>query len=233
MGAKMKKRSEENLAEVLQFNRRSVVKLGLTFPVFAALALAAALTFAGCAPTQLVNQWTNPAYTAPSFKRIMVIGVTKQGVLRRTFEDEFVSQLNAAGANAVPSYRYIQEDGRVDDARLRRAVEQAGADAAIITRLVKTEQQTQATERFVQPDTAEGFFGGYGTVWSGAYEPAQVYHYEVYNLETRLYDVVKNQVVWAGMSQTAVPGGINNDINKEIKNYAEIMVQALKERNLI
>ena len=35
--------------------------------------LAALLILAGCAATNiLVNQWNNPAYTSPSFKRIMV-----------------------------------------------------------------------------------------------------------------------------------------------------------------
>jgi hypothetical protein len=36
-------------------------------------------------------------------------------------------------------------------------------------------------------------------------------------------------VVWAGTAQTTAPG----DIDKEIKNYAEIMIDALKEKNLI
>jgi len=34
----------------------------------------------------------------------MVIGVTKQASIRRTFEDEFVAELKAAGVNAIPSY---------------------------------------------------------------------------------------------------------------------------------
>ena len=55
------------------------------------LVAAAALGLASCASTQLVNQWSNPAYTSPSFKKVMVIGVTKQAGIRRTFEDEFVA----------------------------------------------------------------------------------------------------------------------------------------------
>jgi hypothetical protein len=44
-----------------------------------------------------------------------------------------------------------------------------------------------------------------------------------------LYDTVKNQVVWTGTAETTAPG----DIDKEIKNYAEIMISALKEKKLI
>jgi hypothetical protein len=74
--------------------------------------LIAALMFAGCASTELVNQWSNPAYTSPSFKRVMVIGVTRQASIRRNFEDEFVTQLKAVGVDAVPSYQYIPDKGK-------------------------------------------------------------------------------------------------------------------------
>jgi hypothetical protein len=184
---------------------------------------------AACASTALVNQWSNPAYTSPSFKRVMVIGVARQVGIRRTFEDEFVSQLKAAGVDAVPSYRDIQEEGPVDEGRLKQAVTQAGADAAIITRLVKREQKTEVTPGFYQPAPAFGFYGWYSSGWVGYYEPPRVYQYDVYTSETSLYDMTRNEVVWSGTAQTTSPG----DISREIKSYAEIMIRALKEKRLI
>jgi hypothetical protein len=32
------------------------------------------LLLTGCAATQIINQWSNPNYTAGSFKKIVVIG---------------------------------------------------------------------------------------------------------------------------------------------------------------
>jgi hypothetical protein len=195
----------------------------------ALLAPIAALMVVGCAATELVNQWSNPAYTAPWFKRVMVIGVTRQASIRRTFEDEFVAQLKTAGKDAVASYQYIQEDGPVAETRLKQAVAEAGADAAIITRLVKKEQMTQVTPGFYQPIPAYGFYGWYSSGWAGYYEPPRVFQYEVYTSETSLYDMIKNQVVWSGTAQTTSPG----NIGKEIKDYAEIMIRALGEKGLI
>ena len=187
------------------------------------------LMLAGCAATELVNQWSNPAYTAPWFKRVMVIAVSRQASIRRNFEDEFVAQLKAAGVDAVPSYQYIQDEGQAEEGRLNEAVLKAGADAAIITRLVRREQKTDITPGFYQPAPTFGFYGWYSSGWVGYYEPPRVYQYEVYTSETSLYDVRKNQVVWTGTAQTTAPG----DINKEIRDYAEIMIQALKEKKLI
>jgi hypothetical protein len=193
------------------------------------LLLIGVLTLAGCSSTELVNQWSNPAYTSTSFKRILVIGVTRQASIRRNFEDAFVAQLKAAGVDAVPGYGYMQEDGQVGEERLKQAVAQAGADAVIITRLVKREQKTVVTPGYLQPAPGVGLYNWYSVGWSGYYEPPSVYQYEVYTSETSLYDMVKNQVVWSGTAQTASQG----DIDKEIKNYAEIMVAALKQKNLI
>ena len=115
-----------------------------------ALAIGLALILTSCASsTKIVNQWVNPEYRAPNFKRIVVVGVTKQPSLRRTFEDEFVSRLTTEGVDAVPSYRYIPEDGEVAEARLQEAVRQANADAALITRLVTVEKKTEVVPGFI------------------------------------------------------------------------------------
>jgi hypothetical protein len=98
------------------------------------LALTVTFGFNGCATaTEIVNQWVNPDYGSPRFRRIMVVGVSKQPGIRRTFEDEFVAKLKAAGVDAVPSYFYIPEDGQVEEARLQEAVKRASADGIIIS----------------------------------------------------------------------------------------------------
>jgi hypothetical protein len=193
--------------------------------------LAVALSLTACATsTKIVNQWVSPDYASPRFRKIMVIGVSKQPGIRRTFEDEFVTQLKAAGVDAVPSYVYIPEDGQVDEGRLQAAVKQAGADAAIVTRLVRVEKKTQVTPGFYQPPAVGfGFYRGYSAAWLGYYEPPRVYQYDVYISETNLYDTARNQLVWAGTVETTAPG----DINKEIERYVAIVIDALKSKNIL
>lgn len=192
-----------------------------------ALAIAVAMGFTGCAAsTKIVNQWVSPDYASPHFRKIMVIGVSKQPSIRRTFEDEFVKQLKATGVEAVPSYLYIPEDGQVDEDRLQAAVKQANANAVIITRLVRVEKKTQVSPGFYRPGPF-GFYGGYSAAWLGYYEPPRVYQYDVYISETSLYDM--NQLVWAGTVETTDPG----DINKEIERYVDTVIDALKSKNLL
>lgn len=192
-----------------------------------ALAMAVALGLTACAAsTKIVNQWVNPDYTSPRFRKIMVIGVSKQPSIRRTFEDQFVTKLKAAGVDAVPSYLYIPEDGQVDEGRLQEAVKLANADAVIITRLVRVEKKTEMSPGFYQPGPF-GFYGGYSAAWLGYYEPPRIYQYDVYISETSLYDM--NRLVWAGTVETTDPG----DINKEIERYVDTVIDALKSKNLL
>jgi hypothetical protein len=138
------------------------------------LAISVTFGFNGCATTtKIVNQWVNPDYGSPRFTRIIVIGVSKQPSIRRTFEDEFVAKLKAAGMDAVPSYRYIPEDGQVEETRLQEAVKRANADGIIITRLVRVERKTEVSPGFYQPAPAVtfGYYGGYSDAWLGYYEP--------------------------------------------------------------
>jgi hypothetical protein len=197
-----------------------------------ALVIAATLTSAGCASsTRIINQWTDPEYRAALFKKILVVGVSQQSSIRRTFEDEFVKALKATGVDAVPSYRYIPEDGEAAETRLREAVTQAGADAAVITRLVALDKRTEVLPGYYRPAPAltYGFYPGYSSFWYGYYEPARIYHYDVYLSETSFYDLTKNRLVWSGTVQTTDPG----EIDKAIRRYIDAVIDALKSKSIL
>jgi hypothetical protein len=197
--------------------------------VWAACA-AALLVLAGCASTSLVNQWKAPDYRGAAPKRVLVVGITAQSSIRRTFEDQFVLQLKVAGVDAVQSYTVLPEDGQVEEARLKTAVEDARADGVITTRLVKAEQKTQVTPGYYGPVPTVGFYGWYSSAWMGVYDPPQVYQYDVYTSETSLYHVSDGKVVWSGTAQTTAPG---SNIEKEIAQYAELMIKAMRDAKVL
>ena len=187
-----------------------------------------ALAAAGCASTRVIHQWSNPDFASPPrFKKLMVIGISQQQSIRRSFEDEFVTRLKAAGVDAVPGYRFITEDGPVEEPRLREAVAQAGADATLVTRLVLMEQRYQVSPSYYPPPPGFGFYRGYAGAWYGYYD-SQVYPYEVYISETSLYDTAKNVLVWSGTVETTSAG-----ISKDIAHYVEAVIEALQKRNLL
>lgn len=200
-----------------------------TRPVALALLIAVA-SINGCATKRLVSQWSNPAYGAPSFARVLVIGVTDQTSIRRNFEDRLTAELKKAGVSAVPSYRHIPEDGKVAEPRLKEAVKKTDADGVIISRLLRTEQRTEVTPGYYDPYPGPGLYGWYSSAWYRAYyTPPRVYSYPVYFSETTLHDVEKNEVIWSGTIRTVDP----ENADEAIDDYVQTVIEALKQQSII
>lgn len=207
---------------------RGAVKGGRIVPAL----LGVLLAVAGCASTRIVNEWVSPQYAAHRFERILVIGVSKQAGVRRSFEDALVARLREEGVEAEPSYRWIPKDGPVDEAQLRDAVAQSKADGVLMTRLVRREVRTEVTPGTYQPAVpiaGIGLYPWYTGAWVGYYEPPRIYQHEVRVAETSLYDAVGNQLVWTATAET-VPTG---SLVKDIAGYVSKMVKALKKDHLL
>jgi hypothetical protein len=190
----------------------------------------ATLVLSACSiSTPIVSEWRNPAYASGSFNRIMVGGLGGETSVRRNFEDEFLRQFHAAGIDALPSYRYIADDEKIDETKLKQAAQKAGADAVLFARSIQVEQKTQLGPSYF-PYTSFGFFGSHvGASWHGLGGAPSVYRYNEYVSETTLYDAAKNEVVWTGTIKTTEP----ETVRSAIKSYVEAVIKALAEKDLI
>jgi len=194
----------------------------------AVLLMLVVLSAGGCASTQIVNVWRDPAFSAPT-KRIMIIGVTKQAGIRRTFEDEFARRLATQGVQAVQSYTLIPEDGEVPDERLAQAVKRAGVESVLISRLVRVEVHTQVYVGAYPGPPPFGFYGYYSWAWGSYYDPPQIYNYDVAVAETNLFDTSTDKLIWSGTTRTIAL----SDLNKEIREFVDVVVKALAESRVI
>jgi hypothetical protein len=204
--------------------------MGLRFEPCLAVStiIIAALALAGCSTQPvMVSEWNNPSYISPGFERIMVGGAGEQDSIRRNLEDEFVVQLRAFGIDALPSYRYVMEDEKIDETGLKEAAQPAGSDAAIIVRSVNVEQKTNVAPA-IYPSF--GIFGpNVAATWSGFPGTLGAYRYNVYTSEVTLYDLKKNETVWTGTLKTTD----SDNVNAAIKSYAGTVIKALNDRNLL
>jgi len=184
-----------------------------------------ALVSAGCASTTLTNSWRAPDYS-DAISSLVVVGVSKQASVRRVFEDEFAAQLDAQGVHAVPSYTLVSEDGPIDEDSLRKAVESSGADAVIITRLVKVENKVAVS----QPSPPYPYYYGYySRAWVGYYEPPIVQQYDIVISETTVFVKDRAEPVWSGTTETFAP----TDLKKETTGFAKVVIEALSKEALI
>jgi hypothetical protein len=187
-----------------------------------------ALLLAACASTTLSNSWVNPEYKGPPLKKVMVVGVSSQPALRRTFEDEIVKELKAVGVEGVASYNFIPEDGKAEEARVSAAVKEAGVQGVLITRFVRVDVNTQVTPAY-PPMWGMGYYGGYAGAWGGYYDPPMVTQTDTLVLETSLYGVDESHLLWSGTTQTFAP----SNLRQEMPGFAKVVIGALRKHKLI
>jgi hypothetical protein len=187
----------------------------------------------GCAAKRIVSQWSNPDYANALrvFKKIMVAGTFEHDAIRRNFEDRFVAALRAAGIDALPSYRLVADPGKDIEGSVKAAVESAGADGVLVTRLTRVEQRTDVSPGYYQPYFGFGYYNWHHPGWYGGgyYTAPYYYQYPVYYSETTLYNAAKNEIVWTGTIRMIDP----ENASEAIADYVATVVTALKDNQLL
>jgi hypothetical protein len=195
------------------------------------LGLLALLLLSGCvAQTQITNTWRDSAHAGVRFQKILVMGFGEDGANRRVFEDQFVQTLQAAGVSAVASYTLVSGLSDSDLPRVRDAVAKSGAEAVLTTRLLGVDKRVNVYP--AQPVLMPAF--GYRRGFSGYYSsvtmmPPSTYNYSVVTLETNLWHVPGESLVWSGTTETFAP----EEARKTSAEFARIIVEALRGQGLL
>lgn len=185
------------------------------------LSILVVMLVAACTTTQLTAVWKDPSYqTRPA--RIMVVGVARNPVNRRLFEDEFVRQLKARGTDAIASYTVVSDEHQVDQDAIAKKVAERGADTVLITRLVskKIVQVYVPGTPYYPPPYYGSWPDYYGYGYRYMYTPGYIAEDEYAVIETNLYEAKSNKLIWAASSET----GINDSNQNLIQTYISVMV---------
>ena len=167
-----------------------------------------AVTVSACSSTpSLQGSWNDPQFAAGPLRNVLVIGVARNQATRRVFEDSFADRLRAQGTPAAPSYPLLPEEGAIPKERIRQAVAQAGADSVLVTRVLRVQRTVLVTPGRGAPDYArDDFHGWYAQTWNSA--PPPVEEYDVLTIESTLWDIRQERVVWKGTSETTARANV-------------------------
>lgn len=181
-----------------------------------ACASSAATSNTGTTPTPgsatvFVSSWKSP--TAQPLKaagvKVAALVLMSDLAARRTAEDKLASELSARGAQGVPMYSLVEQPGTGTEPAVRDGLEKAGVMGVVVMHPTGSQQQ---------PKTAEEYGSApYNRYWSGYYEhgfaspyidPGPSYD-TVVSVETLIYSLKQNQLVWAGTSKTTNPASLS------------------------
>jgi hypothetical protein len=191
-------------------------------------ALFSGLLIISCASTKLTHTWVDKDRREKPVSNILVIAVADKEGIRRSFEGKFVAQLKAAGIEAVSSADVIPipEDMKLEKGVILKAVNEFENDSVIITHLVGVEEK-EVIHRASRP--YRGYYGYYNYAHGYHYRPTYDRTHSIVRLETNLYDVKTEKLIWSGQSKTLKRDSDNQIIDELI----EVMINDLHKSKLL
>lgn len=197
---------------------RKTVTLGLSLLLLAALGPISCGT-----ETNLESQWELPNLKSKPFAKVAVIAVLKNKDAVDGFESTVVSDFNKRGVQAVPGFSFLGGKKKMTKEEMEKLVNDTGADGVLIFK----ELAVDKSHHYVPPTTyvvPDGFGDWWDDDYWGYYNPYPWgywgYWYPAtqvvttpgywktavaYRVETSLYRVSDNKLIWTGISETYNP----------------------------
>lgn len=173
------------------------------------------LVFVACSPTtRVTGTWENPAIEQSDYNSILVAAMTENVSVRQQVEDVVAQQLQQKGINTSKSMDIFPPDiheSLMEKDELLETIRGNGHDAVLTIALIDEQTDTRYVPGNIAyaPTNRFGYyrsFWGYYSHWHPrVYEPGYYTEDKIYFLETNLYDIESEQLVWSAQSETVNP----------------------------
>ena len=171
--------------------------------------------------TGLVSSWKAPdaePFGLRGEKVAAVVMVSDQST-RRAGEYALARELSTRGAQGIPMYTLLP-DAHPDEAKARVAAEQAGIVGVVVLRPVRIDKELSASPTSYS-GTYGGFWGGYyGLGWGAPWYGGELRTDTIVVVETLVYSLPHNKLVWGGQSKTRNPANLDRLIADTAKQVA-------------
>ena len=199
--------------------------------VMAALVASSVLAVPAHARTKFKTAWKSPQaaqVTLESGDKVLAMVMTTRDDTRNGAEAALAQELEKRGVEAIPAYTVIPKSLIHDEKKARPYVEKTGSKYALIMRVVGEDKDIkgsgpQYTSVYTGPYYG-GLYGGYwGFGWGVAYNAGNMEIDTKVSVETLLYDLGTDKLIWAGMSETANPSTALKFIKDLVNHVASEM----------
>lgn len=182
--------------------------------------------------TTFTSTWKAPNATVldPSGRRVAAAFISGDESGRRVAEDTIVRKLGERGATGVASYELIPADALRDMDRVKKVLAEAGVDGVVVMRVIG--EKERVTYRSARPDFAPYYwrfsrYWPYG--WGVAYAPTEVHTDTILSMETLVYSLENDELLWAGTSRTVNP----HEVHELVEEVADAAAKEMAKQGLL
>ena len=203
----------------------------MTRRVIASFVMASVAATVLIAGPEFKSVWRSPEAAKVSFagKKIAALVISKDDSLRVAGEEALATELNARGMQAVATYRMAPKEELQSADRARTWFERAKVEGVVALRPVSSEKRLNYNDSLWLSPSYNTFWGYYGYGYSTAVVIGGADRDTVITVETLIYSVPLDKLMWAAVSETRNPKTLQKFIEELVKESAkEVQKQGRK-----
>lgn len=177
--------------------------------------------------TTFISSWRSPTAQPLKVKgaKIAAIVIMNDTASRRAAEDQLASDISSRGGVGVPMYKLTETTTVGEEPIARDALAKADVRGVVVIHPGNTETEPAPVDYNKAPYNTywDGYYSyGFGSPWEN--RPTTQ---SFVSVETLVYSLAQNQLVWAGRSKTVNPATLNALISDVSKATATELANAM------
>ncbi len=192
-----------------------------------ALVVVAVLGAAG-ADVKFRSVFTSPTAGATSLagRKVAALVITTDNSLRMSAEEALVRVLETRGVRAVATWRMIPREELQNKDRAQQWFQEAGVEAIVVLRPIRMERNVTEYAPQWTSSSYGTFWGYYGYGTTVAYTPGHTESETTVVVETIVYSLTANALLWGAVSETRDPKGMDAYMKQLVGEAAKEMRKA-------
>jgi len=183
------------------------------------------LTLYGCAATpkitKLTGVWKYDQYSGGYLDKLMVVGKPRADAARIQYENYIAKALSKRKVEVIPSYTVIPDMKDLNYDSVKKAANEAGMKTVMVTKVAGVDEKEVLISQTQKMDTVYTPRGVYMRPYLAG---PKVVNFTKVRLETRLFDVKSEKLIWAATSAIMDP----DTADEAIKDFTAAIMQQLE-----
>jgi hypothetical protein len=165
---------------------------------------------------------------AHDFNNLLLV-ITGNLSIQMSGEEALKRELIALGVDATPSYLIVPREELKSAERAKVWFERLKVEGVVAVRPVSRETEKEYSAVVWSSGYYQSFWGYYGQGWTSTYVIPSTNETTTVTVETLVYDLTRNGLVWAATSETRDP----KNLQAFVKDLVGAVVKEMKKMKLV
>jgi hypothetical protein len=196
-----------------------------------------ALVMAACAPSsKITSTWKSDKSAGKKYNSVFIAVLTGNTIAKSAIEEQFDQAFTAykvSAAKSIDEFPPKFSHDSIPKDEIMRKVKQKGSQSILTISILKKTTESRYVSGVYSPGMRWGYynnFWGYYSYWYPfVYSPDYYVNEDIYYMETNLYDITSEELVWSAQSQTYDVDNLKN-FSKE---FARSVVSKMNEDGIL